>query len=268
MPGGIIQIGISPTPQQTQAVSERPAAKEAVVVQSRGQEIATQPSQGSLIQQAITDSAEEVTMMFQDKSADRLKRRDAKSKSASRVDEILRKYLKGVNGVTNAHKFDKLTENLKQLDKPTPQQIRDLIEQYGEGTDEDGVQTGVLLALEELFSTEPTDNGVLDAIRQVKSELGHELRDFYHDTVKSYGDVNDVYEQLLGDYGEEDFLTATDAMIARLGKDLHAEGTSVDANKVKSTVDSLYHLEVARNTFTSFAKLVNNVNTVFTPGQA
>ena len=268
MPDIVSPIGVSPTAHQSSSDEVKSSGSDAVVVKSQGQQIETQPTQGSLIQQAISDSAEEVTMAFQDQSADRLKRRDAKSGSASRINKLLQKYLKGVNSVGAAEKFEKLSESLKQLTKPTPQQIRDLIEKFGDSTDEETSTAGVLLALEELFSTEPPENGVLEAIRQVKSEVGKELRSFYQETVKTCKDLSEVYDQLLGEYGEKDFLSATDSLITRLGEDLQAEGTSVDSNKVKATVDSLYHLEVARNTFSSFAGLVNKMNAVFTPGKA
>ena len=269
MSGGINQIGANAVANQLAAESQETGqadTKQGVVVQSRGQEIQTQPSQGSLIQQAIQDSAEEVTMMFQDKSADRLKRRDAKSRSSSRINEVLQKYLKSVGNVTKAEKFQKLTESLKQLQKPTPDQIRDLLDEFHGGTSEDGFEAATLLALEELFSTDAADADVLAAIREVKSELGQELSDFYKQTVSNYDGVSDVYEQLLGEHGEGDFLKATETLITRLGGDLQSQGASVDSTKVKATVDSLYHLEVARNTFTSFAQLLTKMDAQFTTG--
>lgn len=203
-------------------------------------------------------------MMFQDKSADRLKRRDAKSRSASRINEVLQKYLKSVGSVSKAEKFEQMTESLKKLVKPNPQDIRDLLQEFKGGSDEDGFDAAALLALEELFSSNPADAEVLAAIREVKSELGQELSSFYQQTVSNYNGVNDVYDQLLGEHGEQDFLSATDTLITRLGSDLQSQGSSVDSTKVKATVDSLFHLEVARNTFTAFASLLSKMDAQFT----
>ena len=266
MSGGINQVGFDPAVHQSQTPDVPQGKHDGVTVQSRGQTIQTQPSQQSLIQQAMTDSAEEVTMAFQDKSADRLKRRDAKSKSASRINEILEKYLKHVSAAKNAEKFGQLAESMKQLSKPDPQQIRDLLDEFHDGSDGEDFESGILLALEEIFSADEAGSDVLAAIREVKAELGEELKSFYQTNVKSYEGVTDVYDQLLGEHGEEDFLAATDALITRLGEDLHAEGTAADSTKIKSTVDSLYHLEVARNTFTSFANLMQKMQATFTQG--
>ena len=266
MSGGINQVGINSTLHQNQASDAAQGKRDGVTVQSHGQTIQTQPSQQSLIQQAMTDSAEEVTMAFQDKSADRLKRRDAKSKSASRINEALAKYLKHVTGAKSAEKFGQLAESMKQLSKPNPQKIRDLLEEFHGSSDEDGFEAGVLLALEELFSADGANSDLLEAIREVKAELGTELKSFYQNNIKSYEGVTEVYDQLLGEHGEEDFLAATDSLITRLGEDLQMEGTNADSTKIKSTVDSLYHLEVARNTFTSFANLMLKMQATFAPG--
>jgi hypothetical protein len=79
--------------------------------------------------------------------------------------------------------------------------------------------------------------------------------------------VSEIYGQLLGEYGEDDFLAATGSLITRLGDDLQSQGTSADSTKIKATVDSLYHLEVARNTFSAIAGLVQKMTTVFTTGK-
>ena len=253
MSGGINQVGVNAAVQQQHTASETSdAGHRGVTVQSGGQEIQTQPTQGSLIQQATQDSAEEVSMMFQDKSADRLKRRDAKSRSASRINEVLQKYLKSVGSVSKAEKFEQMTESLKKLVKPNPQDIRDLLQEFKGGSDEDGFDAAALLALEELFSSNPADAEV------------QELSSFYQQTVSNYNGVNDVYDQLLGEHGEQDFLSATDTLITRLGSDLQSQGSSVDSTKVKATVDSLFHLEVARNTFTAFASLLSKMDAQFT----
>lgn len=262
MSGGINQIGLNNSLVTTsESVAEKTGA--GLVGQSQGQEVQSQPTQQSLVQQAVADSAEEITMAFQDKSADRLKRRDTRSRSAGRINEMLAKYLKGVGDVKAAEKFEELAESLKQLGKPTPQQIQDLLEKFQKESGLEDQQAAVLLALEELFSAESPDSDTLGAIRQAKTELGQHLQEFYQQHIKTCDDVADVYEHILGEHGEDDFPGATGTLISRLGADLQAESASVDLPKVKTTLDSLYHLQVARNTFSSFARLFSKMQSAF-----
>ena len=145
----------------------------------------------------------------------------------------------------------------------TPDQIREKLKEFKGQSDDENFEAALLLALEELFAAEGTNEDLLEAVREVKSQLGEELKDFYQNQVKNYEDVSEVYDQLLGEYGEEDFLKATDTLITRLGSDLQSQGSSVESSKIKSTVDSLYHLEVARNTYQAFAGLMDKMQSVF-----
>ncbi len=258
MSGGIGGVGVNPT-NNPQNVETTKAQLANVVVQSHGQTVQTQPSVTSL----VADAQEEAGMLLQDKSSEKLSKRDARSKSASRVREMFAKYLNGVSGVDQAEKFNQLTQQLKDLSNATPGQIKDLLSKFKEQSGDENFESAILLALEELFAAEGTHEGVLEAIREVKAELGEELRDFYENHIKSFEDISEVYEQLLGEYGEEDFLAATDAMITRYGDDLQSQSSSTDSSKVKATVDSLYHLEVARNTYSAFAGLLEKMQTVF-----
>ena len=258
MSGGIQGIGLNQTttPQQ---VDSQQALPDSVTVQSNGQTVATQPSASSL----VADAQEEAGMLLQDKKSDKLSKREARSKSASRVREILQKYLRQVTGVGETERFEKLARSLKDLGKATPDQIREKLEEFKGQSDDENFEAALLLALEELFAAEGTNEDLLEAVREVKSQLGEELKDFYQNQVKNYEDVSEVYDQLLGEYGEEDFLKATDSLITRLGSDLQSQGSSVESSKIKSTVDSLYHLEVARNTYQAFAGLMDKMQSVF-----
>ena len=258
MSGGIQGVGLNQTttPQQVETQQSQP---QSVTVQSHGQTVATQPSASS----QVADAQEEAGMLLQDKKSDKLSKREARSKAASRVREIMKKYLKQVGGVGQTEKFEKLAQSLKDLSNPTPDQIREKLEEFKGQSEDENLESALLLALEELFAAEGTNEGLLEAVREVKSQLGEELKDFYQNQVQNYEDINEVYEQLLGEHGEEDFLKATDSLITRLGSDLQSQGSSVDSSKVKSTVDSLYHLEVARNTYQAFAGLMDKMQTVF-----
>ncbi len=258
----INQAGFNPVQNQPTAEAEQ-AGRKGEVVQSRGQQIQTAPDQASLAQKALADSAEEVSMMFQDKSADRLKKRDAKSRAGSRIKEAMAKYLKSVKGVGSAERFEKLHSALKQLKNPTQEQVKQMLQGFREGTGEEGIDADLLLALEELFSAEGADDELLEVLRDLKSDLGEDLQSFYKDTIKTTSDMGQVYDQMLGEYGETEFMEATDTLMTKLGEDLQAEGSSVDPAKIKATVDALFNLQVARNTFSAFAKLFQRMESAF-----
>lgn len=255
------RINQQPTPvNQQPTVDPGRAVQQHQVVQVRGQEIQTVPNQLSLAAQAVEDSAEEVTMMFQDKSADRLKKREAKSKSYAENASL--KYLIKVRGVQSAERFEKLHENLKQLKNPTREQVKQLIAGFSEGGDHEGIDADVLMALEEALALDGADE-LLDIVSDLQSELGHELKDFFKDTVKTTSDMGQVYGDLLGEFGEADFEAATDRLMTKLGEDLQGETSNVDPAKIKATVDALYNLQVARNTFGQFAKLLQRMEDAF-----
>lgn len=259
MPGGIDGLGFNPAQTTHQTDGQQQAQN--VTVQSHGQTVTAQPKDVSSI---VADAQEESTMMMQDKSSDKLSKRDARSKSASRIRELTQKYLKQVSGVQDqSDKFNKLAKSLKDLGKATPQQIRDLLDQIKGESEDETFESALLMALEELFVSEGDNTELVASIREVKAALGEELKDFYQEHVKAYEDVSDVYQELLGEFGDEDFLKATDQLISRLGTDLQAQGNTADSNRIKATVDSLYHLEVARNTYTAFAGLIDRMHVVF-----
>ncbi|MBI1247970.1 hypothetical protein GC197_09040 [bacterium] len=259
MPGGIDGLGFNQP--QTSNLNDGQTLGDSVSVQSHGQTVEAKPKDISSI---VADAQEESTMMMQDKSSDKLGKREARSKSASRIRELTQKYLKQVGGVQDqSEKFQKFAKFLKDLGKATPQQIRDMLDQIKGESDDETFESAMLLALEELFVSEGNSPELVASIREVKSALGEELRNFYQEHVKTYEDVSEVYQKLLGEFGDEDFMKATDMLITRLGSDLQSQGNTADSNRIKATVDSLYHLEVARNTYSAFAGLIDRMNVVF-----
>lgn len=256
MPGGIDGLGQTRGPQEPTPTQ---APLQPVTVQANGQTIEVQPSISSLVQ----DAQEETTVLLQEKASTTLSRREAKSKSSNRLAEIAQKYLQKVWDVDQVQKFQQAMESLKKLGNPTPQQVRqqlqDLIQQSGG----EGSETGLLLAMEEALAAEGGNEELLSAVRQAKSDLGTELQEFYKENVRTYEDVGDVYKQLLGEYGQQDFLKATEMMIHRLGDDLQSQRSNSDKALVKATVDSLYNLEVARNTYVAFSNLVTKMQSQF-----
>ena len=121
------------------------------------------------------------------------------------------------------------------------------------------ILAATLLALEEVFGAEKGGEAVLAAIREVKAELGSELQAFYKDHVQTFEGTSEVYKQLIGQHGEADFLESSETLIKKLGGDIQAQGRAMDGSELKAKLDSLYHLEVARNTYTAFAALLDKI---------
>lgn len=240
------------------------AGQQAANVGSYGGQAVSQPSIASLVQ----DSLEELPSNLSEKISKKLADRKAKKKSSSQIEDILRKYLQQVQGVDKAEKFHSLSQSVKQLSKPTPQQIRDLLdEHFGGGESDDGsikdYEAALLLALEDQLASEGVSDALLSAVREAKSEFGEQLKSFYQNEVKGYEGISDVYENILGGDNEVDFMAAADTLITRLGNDLNGQGRKMDSAQLNSTLDSLYHLEVAKNTFEAFTELANKLSSIY-----
>ncbi|MEO1525610.1 MAG: hypothetical protein AAFX06_09240 [Planctomycetota bacterium] len=240
------------------------AGHQAANVGSYGGQTVTQPSIASLVQ----DSLEELPSNLSEKISKKLADRKAKKKSSSEIETLLRKYLQSVKGTDKAEKFHSLSQSLKQLSKPTPQQIRDLLDEHFGHRDSDDAnikdyEAALLLALEEHLSTDGGSEALLNAVRDAKSDLGERLQSFYQEDLRAYEGVGQVYENVLGADGGSDFMEATDALITRLGNDLNGQGRAMDSTHLNSTLESLYHLEVARNTFEAFTELGHKMQSMF-----
>ena len=120
-----------------------------------------------------------------------------------------------------------------------------------------------MLALEEHLSVEGGSDALLSAVREAKSEFGEQLKSFYQNEIQAYEGIGEVYENVLGGDSNVDFMAATDALITRLGNDLSGQARKMDSAQLNSTLDSLYHLEVARNTFEAFTELANKMNSEY-----
>lgn len=252
MPNGV--DGIRSTP-----LENSPATESGAVNTPRstvfGQQVAMLPSPSSQIQ----DMQEEAGTMFQEMSFQKINSREAGQASKGRIQEILQKYLARVGEVSNAEKFEALTGHLKKLGTTSPRQLMQLIQEYtndGEGSSSDSAW---LLALESFFAGEPDFGELLGVVRQAKQELGSELADFCTRQFESFSGTEEVYNNILGRYSQDDFLSAVDAMISRLGLDINSEGSAADAQEIKNIVDCLYHLEVTRNTYFTFVEITRRL---------
>jgi hypothetical protein len=223
----------------------------------KGQKVVT-VDHNSLVQ----DSLEELPAHQSETVSKKLAQRTASTKSNSRVLEIMDKYLKAVHGAPSGEEVKKLLDSLKQMKNATPSQVKEQLQQFLSGReheDLDGSEAATLLALEEAFGAEKGGEVVLAAIREMKAELGDQLQSFYKEHVQTFEGTTDVYKQLIGQHGESDFLSSVETMIKKLGGDVQAQGRSMDGPELKAKLDTLYHLEVARNTYSAFSALLDKI---------
>jgi type III secretion system TyeA family effector delivery regulator len=213
-----------------------------------------QESQQSLVEKSL----EELPSHLSEKTSRKLAERTAKSRSSSRLQEIASKYVTGKDKGDQAERFEKAAVDLKKLGKPTPDQLRQFLkDRFGDE------HSAALLFLEEAFSSDPADSDLLATIREVKSELGSQLQSFAREELSAFESLGEVYTSLVGQHSPQDFMTAADVMIRKLGGDIHAQGSSTELVQLKSTLDTLYHLELARNTFSTFNELTGRMATSF-----
>lgn len=256
MPGGIDGVGNTPlTPTNT---SDNSSAKQPEG-NYRGQKVV----QGSQAQPSpVQESFEELTAVGSEKASKKLAQRKAKTKGGGRAQEIFEKYGKHIGKVTQPEKFQQLADSLKQSADPSAgevlKQLRDFLEKEG-GGGLGGGEAALLLALEELTVAEGGNDKLVAALREAKQQVGESLRDFYENKVQTYEGTNEVYKQLVGQHGEKDFMESTGLMLKKLGADVQAGGSKLDSTELKAKLDSLYHLEVARNTYLAFNDLATKM---------
>ena len=251
MSQAIDRVGLSPQYQPQRA--DGPHA-EAVGVRQGEKVVLKQESAQSLVEKSL----EELPSHLSEKTSRKLAERTAKSKSSSRILEIANKYVTGKDKPEQAEKFQQTAAALKKIGKPTPEQLKQLLkDNFGDE------QTSALLFLEEAFGSDAADADVLATVRQVKAEVGAELQSFVRDQLPAFEGLGEVYSSLVGQHSPQEFMAAADLMIKKLGVDVHAQGSSAELVQLKSTLDTLYHLELARNTFSMFNDLTTRMSTSF-----
>jgi type III secretion system TyeA family effector delivery regulator len=250
MSQGIDRVGLSPLPATQYP---RDVASEAVGDRRGDKVVLKTTSQASLVEQSL----EELPAHLSEKTSKKLAERTARSRSASRVGQIAEKYVQGKDKA-ELEKYERAASALKKLGKPTPDQLRQLLkDSFGDQ------HSTALLFLEEAFSTDEADADLLATIRQVKAEIGTGLQTFVREELAAFETLGEVYTSLVGGRSTDDFMSAAEMMIKKLGSDLQAHSGSAEIAQLKSTVDSLYHLELARNTFLAFSELTTRMGKSF-----
>jgi hypothetical protein len=244
-------------PQGLPAQLDRPAA-EGAEGKYRGAKIA-QVDHHSLVQESL----EELPAHQSEQVSKKLAQRTASTRSGSRLQEIMDKYLRTVPGAPSAEELKELIARLKQQANAGSQQLRQELQRFLERRQDetlDGGQAATLLALEEAFATEPGGAPVLAAIRETLAAHGEQLQTFYREQVQTYEGTHEAYKQLVGSHGEADFLASCETLLQRLGGEVQAQGRAMDGAELKVKLDALYHLEVARHTYLAFVGLLEKVS--------
>ncbi len=209
-------------------------------------------------QSLVEKSLEELPSHLSEKTSRKLAERTARSRSTSRVLEIAAKYVTGKDKPALVERFQQATAALRKIGRPTSEQLKQLLHDlFGDNN------SAALMFFEEVFSAEPGDAEILAAVRQVKAEVGEQLQSFVREELATFEALGEVYTSLVGQHSPQEFMAAADLMIRKLGADVHAHGSSAELVQLKSTLDTLYHLELARNTFSTFSDLTSRMATSF-----
>jgi type III secretion protein W len=236
----------------------------------RGQAVVRAPSQTSLIEDALEELTETVA---EDEEKELSKREVEEGSLADVLERILeiadvRNLLENLTDLRHSDLERFLVLALRNR-SATPRQLR---EQAQDQFEDPSHQYAALAALLEGLKKRKADPARIAAVQQaldgllaesapeVKSGLNvtsiaavhgdgspestGELRATYRDAVLDYKGLPEAYSNLVGQYGTAALTKTLKFLIAALGADLAATGSSVDKSRLRAIVDDLYRLEV------------------------
>jgi type III secretion protein W len=238
----------------------------------------------------IEQSAEQAQRLQQSQRT--LTDRTASGAGAAALAKLLAQYKKLLPDLPPREQFDKLLKDLKK-DGASAEQIKKQLE---ETFPEPSHRHAALAFLEESLSNDrgrsPQDDELLKQVRTAQHELDQkhgpeiraalnvsahaaerpdlgtlpELREFYRQSVVGYANLNQAYDAIMTRYGSARFSEAVDFLITSLGHDVGSHEPSRDAAELKATLDDLYFVQVARNSFEAFGGLLGKMQKQFGVG--
>jgi type III secretion system YopN/LcrE/InvE/MxiC family regulator len=204
--------------------------------------------------------------------------RKANSKAGSRTEELALRCAQKVAEPDAPRKLQQLADSLKKLGQPTPQQLKDQLQEYfGDQTD----QFEALEFLSELLSSTGGHDKLLDVVGEVRDELASEpsvlagrnigdvvdnfdgsrleARDLYRNVALGFDSIGQACTQLKDKYGADKFDEVADWLISALGTDLQAAGPSADPVGLKSIQDDLATVRTARQVYSACIDLLSKL---------
>jgi type III secretion protein W len=238
---------------------------------------------------ALANAAEEMTFAASEKVEKKLSERKAGSKEALKASaaELADKYVNMMSGSSNAHKLHEFVDSIKKRgERATQQDIRDLAKEMFEDVSE---QYAAMAFAEEVLINEGGYEKLASTVNAAKEALLAEagpairaginiaadvlsyskqgleqvekLRDLYRFAVLGRQTVSDMYQAIMGRYGESRFPQALDFLIQAAGNDLdaHGMGPSIEPAHLETAVNNINYVQQMGNLYRVLADLVDKV---------
>lgn len=240
---------------------------------------------------ALADAAEEMTFAASEKVEKKLSERKAGSREAMKLSgaELADKYVKMMGESQPSHKLHEFLDALKKKGaKASEEEIRDMLqrefsdvsEQYaaiafaeealkGEGGAEAEALAAKATSVKEALLSEAGPairaglNIATDVLGFAKQGLEQldKLRELYRYAVLGRPTVSEMYQAVMGRYGENRFPQALDFLIQAAGSDLdaHGMGPSMEAAHLETAVNNINFVQQMGNLYRSLGELMDSV---------
>lgn len=238
---------------------------------------------------ALANAAEEMTFAASEKVEKKLSERKAGSKESLKLNsaELAEKYVNMMANSTNSNKLNEFLDQLKKKgEKATEQDIRDMVQREFSDVTE---QYAALAFAEEALKAEEGQGKLAATVGTVKEALLRDagpairaginiaadvlsyskqgleqlekLRDLYRFAVLGRQTVSDMYQAIMGRYGETRFQQALDFLIQAAGSDLdaHGMGPSMESAHLETAVNNINYVQQMGNLYRVLADLVDKV---------
>lgn len=244
---------------------------------------------------ALADAAEEMTFAASEKVEKKLSERKAGSKEAIKLNaaELAEKFVNMTGEKQAPNKLHKFLDQLKQKgEKATEQDVRDMLKREFSDVSEQFV---AIAFAEEKLKEEGGHEQLLATVTTVKENLLKEagpairaglniatdvlgfskqgleqiekLRDLYRFAVLGRPTVSDMYQAIMGRYGESRFPQALDFLIQAAGSDLdaHGMGPSMESAHLETAVNNINYVQQMGNLYRTLADLIDKVRPPLMP---
>ena len=241
---------------------------------------------------SIIDKAVEQTQKMHT-TTKTLNQRMASGPGSAALAKLLSEYKKLLPDLAESGKFDQLLRDAKDQPTDEPALKAMLEDRFPEVSHRHAALAFLEQALTNDRGRSKEDDELLKNVRTAQRELEQEhgpeiraalnvsahaaqrpdlgsvaeLRDFYRQSVVGYSSLGQAYDAIMSRYGAERFGEAVDFLITSLGHDVSSHEPSKEATELKATLDDLYFVQVARNSFENFNGLVSKMIKQFGVGE-
>lgn len=238
---------------------------------------------------ALANATEEMSFAASEKVEKKLSERKAGSKESLKLSaaQLADKYVHMMGESQPPHKLHEFLDALKKKgEKTTEQDVRDLLKREFSDVSE---QYAAIAFAEEALKHEGGHEKLLGTVTTVKENLLKEagpairaginiasdvlkfssqgleqlekLRDLYRYAVLGRETVSDMYQAIMGRYGESRFPQALDFLIQAAGNDLdaHGMGPSMDSAHLETAVNNINFVQQMGNLHRVLADLMDKV---------